>query len=330
MRILITGGNGFIGRETSRQLLALGHSVTSLDIAGAPVAGVMQHQGDVRDRLDVLGAAAGSERVIHLASKVGIGHYLFEHTTTWETILLGTKHVVEACIHWGIPLTMTSSSEVYGKGHPSRVMGEDSDLVFGPTTKTRWVYGMSKALAEQIIVTHCADGLLDARIIRPFNVVGPGQDPDSGLVFASFAHAVARDLPLVVHGTGHQTRTFCDVRDFARGLIEIALLTDPVRSQPMILNMGGSERISIEHLAQTFQRIGREVFQRESEIETVSYRSAYGTRFEDTQQRRPIYTAILTLTGWTPTIPLRTMIIDTIRDAIARVAQDAARLAITH
>lgn len=294
MKVLITGGSGFIGTHLTHALLARGDEVTVLD----PDPPTLSHPslsympGSVGDRY-AWELADGADYVIHLASLVGVHYYLERPEETVGTIIDGTSTIMAACQHYGIPLLMLSTSEAYGKG-AQLPMEEDGDLLFGPTHRTRWVYGMAKALSESLALAAHARGELDVRIVRPFNVVGPGQREESQLVFPSFLRAVTRGEPIIVHGDGTQTRTYCHVRDLVRGLL--ALMATPAASG-QVVNLGSRRQVTVRGLAKMFAaeaaRHGLE-----AEIQYVPYQEAFPAGFEDTRERWPSVARAEELIGW--------------------------------
>lgn len=319
MRHLITGGAGFIGSALAQRLLAAGEVVTILDTR--LYDGEQEHTpdrlklalGDVRDRALVNTLVAEADRVWHLASNVGVRHYIDRPRDTVSITLAGAEVIIDACVKHGRTLLMASTSEAYGK--PEKLpMAEHDDIRFGPTDTARWVYGMAKALAEQLALDAYRRHGLDVRIFRPFNIVGPGQDPNSGLIFPSYARAIAQRDALVVHGDGRQTRTFCDVQDLVTGLQRLAQAEDAAGE---VINIGSPVETSIIAVAESFAyeaaRLGVPV-----PVRIVPYEHDYPHGFEDTRRRVPDLTRAEMLLGWHPPSlrPLHSIVRRTVIDAI--------------
>lgn len=318
MRTLITGGSGFIGTELTRALLDAGDEVIVLDV----VPPKLEHprlrfcEGSVVDDVPSLFSLIRQvDRVVHLASHVGIWHYIDEAEETVSIILDGTRNVLTCLRTVPRPLLLASTSEAYGKGivYPMR---EGGDARFGPSEATRWVYGQAKALAESLALAASRRDGLDVKIVRPFNVVGPGQHEDSGLIFPSFAKRVRDGLPLLVHGDGSQTRTYCHVRDLVRGMVR--LLEEPTASGKVV-NLGGPEEVTVREIAETFVRRAGEVFGLSASWEAVPYTEVYPEGFEDISRRVPDLSRAEYLIGWKvrELIPVEAIIDETLQAVLS-------------
>lgn len=331
MKVLITGGAGFIGSTLATRFLAGGHNVTVLDnvLGHARLPSPNQHPGrlhylgvDIRTYPGLLDYIANTDLVVHLASHVGIRHYIGQTRVTIDTIVLGTERVIDACVAARVPLLMTSTSEAYGKG--VRVpMQERDDLRFGATTVPRWVYGMAKALSEHLALDAATHQGLEVRIIRPFNIVGPGQRLDSGLIFPVFADQVRRGVPLTVHGSGLQTRTFCGVDDFVDGLLRLAACPE---AAGQVVNLGSDRETTMREVAETFAQTAEESFSRSVQIDHIPYTETYPTGFEDALRRVPDLSRAQALIGWDSDdlTPLPDLVRATLADVLGSVAVPAA------
>ena len=211
-----------------------------------------------------------------------------------------------AAIRWALrddaKLLVASSSEVYGKG--IRVpFSEEDDVVFGPTTSSRWSYGYSKALDEFLTLAAVSESKLQSVIVRFFNTVGPRQNGQWGMVLPRFIQSALGGRPLEVHGDGSQQRCFCDVRDVTPALIRLLRTTDCLGR---IFNIGSDEMISMQALAERVIRVTGS----QSRIEHVSYEQVFGNGFEDLKVRQPNLQRIRQAIGFASTISLDTTIID--------------------
>lgn len=302
--ILITGGAGFIGSHLAEQMLAAGHSVTALDNlstgAAANVAHLRQHpefslvSGSVLDEALVDSLVGRAGRVFHLAAAVGV-RYILEHPVeTITTNVDGTRIVLEAVRKYGVPLLITSTSEVYGK-NPKVPLSEDDDSVVGATSLTRWSYACTKALDEFLALAYVRTQGVKAVIVRLFNTVGPRQVGRYGMVIPRFVSAALEGKPLLVHGDGQQSRTFCDVSDAVSALQK--LIEEP-QAFGQVFNVGGKDEITILELARRVVALTGS----KSEIRMIPYDLAFaGTEgFEDMRRRVPDLSKIRGLTGYEP------------------------------
>ncbi|MCC6909306.1 MAG: GDP-mannose 4,6-dehydratase [Phycisphaerales bacterium] len=312
---LITGGAGFIGSHLAERLLAQGCRVVAVDdlstgseanVAHLPPDRFKLVRSAVVDAMDQLRARQFDE-VYHLAAGVGVDLVLERPLEVIEGSLRNAVALLEAARSWGrggraCPVLMASSSEVYGKSAkvPFR---EDDDVVYGPTTMTRWSYAYAKGMDEFVALSYHARHQLPVVLARFFNTVGPRQSGSWGMVLPRFVQAALQGQPLRIFGDGTQQRCFCDVRDVVSVLP--ALLRNPA-CRGGVYNVGSSQLLSIRQLAETvIQVLGST-----SRLELVPYDHAYGPGFEDVAVRQPDLTRLETATGFEPTIT----IMQTIRD----------------
>jgi UDP-glucose 4-epimerase len=314
-RVLITGGAGFIGSHLADSLLARGDRVTVVDnLSTGSAANLPEHPGlrfldaDVSEALETFHAeGAGFDQIYHLAAAVGVQLVMDDPDGSIRTNILSTIDLLDfASASDPAPATLiASSSEVYGKGSRSPFSEED-DVVYGPTTIARWSYGMSKALDEHLALTAHRSRALPVVVARFFNTVGPRQVGRYGMVLPRFVGAALAGRPIVVHGSGRQTRCFCDVRDVVEVLPR--LLGEP-SCHGRVFNVGSDREITISALAEAVvATLGSG-----SEIRTLPYEEAFPAGFEDLPRRRPDLTRIRAAVGFEPRIPLET----TIRDVAA-------------
>ena len=311
MRYLITGGAGFIGSHLTERLLERGDRVVLLDnLSTGSMENIRHlkssermeyHLDNIENRQLLAELVDDADVVVHLAAAVGVKLIVESPVKTIETNVNGTQMILEAACKKKKLVLTASTSEVYGK-NTNVPFTEDADLVLGPTTKGRWSYAASKALDEFLALSYWKEKKLPVIVVRLFNTVGPRQTGRYGMVLPNFVKSALDNNPISIYGTGKQSRCFCDVRDTVEGLIR---LMDTDRSIGEVVNVGNTEEISIEGLAQKVkQRTGSS-----SPIEYVPYDQAYEPGFEDMMRRVPSVEKLISLTGFRPTTPL-TEIID--------------------
>jgi UDP-glucose 4-epimerase len=311
LRYLITGGAGFIGSHLTERLLERGDRVVLLDnLSTGSMENIRHlkssermeyHLDNIENRQLVAELVDDADVVVHLAAAVGVKLIVESPVKTIETNVNGTQMILEAACKKKKLVLTASTSEVYGK-NTNVPFTEDADLVLGPTTKGRWSYAASKALDEFLALSYWKEKKLPVIVVRLFNTVGPRQTGRYGMVLPNFVKSALDNNPISIYGTGKQSRCFCDVRDTVEGLIR---LMDTDRSIGEVVNVGNTEEISIEGLAQKVkQRTGSS-----SPIEYVPYDQAYEPGFEDMMRRVPSVEKLISLTGFRPTTPL-TEIID--------------------
>ena len=311
---LVTGGAGFIGSHLAEHLVALGFHVTVVDDLSTGLRSNLDNLSTDRCRfiearvveavLDL--RAQRFDRVFHLAAEVGVELVLERPAEVIESSLGNAKALLTAAAEsWRCPVLLASSSEVYGKSEavPFR---EDDDVVYGPTSMTRWSYAYAKAMDEFIGMSYHRRTGLPVVVARFFNTVGPRQRGHWGMVLPRFVQAALDGRPLPVYGSGEQRRCFCDVRDVVAVLPR---LLDSAACHGRVFNVGGDESISIAELARgVVATLGSA-----SRVEVVPYERAYGPGFEDVADRRPDLSRLRAAVGFSPRITLDR----TIRDLAA-------------
>jgi UDP-glucose 4-epimerase len=306
MRVLITGGAGFIGSHLAERLLNRGDEVDVLDDLSTGRLENIAHLtnrpgfsytfGSVTDERAVADLMDRCDIVFHLAAAVGVRLVVSRPVHTIETNVHGTETVLRQAARHKKLVVVASTSEVYGKTavFPFR---EDADLVLGPPTKTRWGYATSKLLDEFLALAYWQEHQVPVIVVRFFNTVGPRQSDRYGMVIPNFVRKALADEPLVVHGDGCQTRSFTWVGDVVSALLA---LTGERRSVGQVFNVGNGAEVSIRDLA---KRVIAMTGSR-SPIQFVPYHEVFGHGFEDMSRRVPDLTKIQRLVGYQPTVHL--------------------------
>lgn len=325
MKILITGGAGFVGSHLTDKFISQGHEVTVIDdLSTGRYANVEHLEGNPNFRLiidTVLNASLMEEliretdRVFHMASAVGVRLIMEQPVKTIETIFHGTDVVLKFCSRYRKRVLVPSTSEVYGKG-VSIPFKEEDDLLTGATDKHRWAYACAKTLDEFLALAHWKETRLPVVVVRLFNTVGPRQTGQYGMVVPRFIHSAMKNEPITVFGDGTQQRCFGHVLDIVEGLSK--LLETP-ECFGEVINLGNHEEISILGLAEK----AIEITGSSSEIRYVSYEEVYGDGFEDMQRRVPGLEKAGRLIGYKPTRTLT----DIINDVAAEFRKESAAAA---
>jgi UDP-glucose 4-epimerase len=316
MHILITGGAGFIGSHLAERLLVDGHSVTIIDnLSTGRRENIDKHlgfsefefvQGDILDQITLDKLVEKSHYVFHLAAAVGVFNIVQNPLASLLTNIRGTENVLQSAFKFGIPVFITSSSEVYGK-NVSDSLRENDDRILGSPTTLRWSYSEAKAIDESLAFAYFFEKNLETRIVRFFNTVGPRQLGSYGMVLPRFVRAAIENEPLTIYGDGKQTRCFAHVYDVVDAVIAIAFAENTVGK---VINVGNDFEISINDLA---KRVIGETGSH-SQIVYVPYAEAYGDGFEDMERRVPNLDLINRLVGWKPNRNLSSMISDISRE----------------
>ena len=307
---LVTGGAGFIGSHLVERLSARGDRVIVVDDLSTGRLGNLEAVDP--SRLTVIEAPvaeglagidpAGVHEIYHLAAAVGVRLVISQPIGTIETNVLQTSAALEFAAAGSVPIFIASTSEVYGKS--TRVpFAEDDDVVYGPPSQPRWAYACSKAIDEFLALAHHQTNGLQVVVVRFFNIVGPRQVGDYGMVLPRFVAAAVAGEPLEVYGDGRQTRCFCDVRDVVGVLPR--LVADPA-CVGRVFNAGSDRPLAIGKLAE----LVRNTLGSRSPIVRVPYERAFGPGFDDLIHRQPDLTRLREAMGFAPRIPLE----QTIRD----------------
>ena len=312
MRILVTGGAGFIGSHLCEELIGAGHSVIAVDDLStgefSNLSSIINSENfrfvkwSIFDITLLFDVAEGVDYIFHLAAAVGVFNIVNNPLNSLFTNIRGTENVLEVAHSKNIPFLLTSSSEVYGK-NVSNSLRESDDRILGSPTTLRWSYSEAKAIDESLAYAYYVEKQLETRIIRFFNTVGPRQLGAYGMVVPRFVKSAIQNEPLKVFGSGEQTRCFAHVYDVIEAVIAVAFSQNTIGK---ILNIGNNFEISINDLA---YKVIAET-NSSSTIIHVPYEEAYGDGFEDMERRVPNLDLIRNLVGWSPKRDLSLMIAD--------------------
>jgi len=312
MRILVTGGAGFIGSHLCERLVNDGHQVTVLDSVTTGRLSNLSRlidsprfefiEGSILDSIALKRHLKNTDYVFHLAAAVGVFNIVNNPLASLLTNIRGTENVLEAAYEANIPVFLTSSSEVYGKNISSSLK-ESDDRILGSPTTLRWSYSEAKAIDESLAYAYFVEKNLETRIVRFFNTVGPRQLGAYGMVVPRFVKAALNNEPITIYGNGEQTRCFAHVYDVIDAVIAIAFAANTIGR---VINIGNNFEISINDLA---KKIIVETGTK-SEIVDIPYEEAYGDSFEDMERRVPNIELIRELVGWKPQRDLSTIISD--------------------
>src|SRR5687768_11491082 len=312
MKILITGGAGFVGSHLADKLIKDGHEITVIDDLSTGRYSNIKHLEDTAGFRLIIDTVLNqplmeelireTDRVFHMASAVGVRLIMEQPVKTIETIFHGTDVILKFCSRYRKRVLIPSTSEVYGKG-ASIPFSEEDDLLTGATDKHRWAYACAKTLDEFLALAHWKETRLPVAVVRLFNTVGPRQTGQYGMVVPRFVHAALKNEPITVHGDGTQQRCFGHVSDVVEGLVKL-LETPECFGQ--VVNLGNDEEVSIIGLADRAITITES----KSEIRFIPYEEAYGDGFEDMRRRVPNLAKANKLVGYQPTRSLDDIIND--------------------
>jgi UDP-glucose 4-epimerase len=306
VRVLITGGAGFIGSHLAEALLERNDEVFVLDnLSTGSIDNIGHLKSHPRFHYTIDTVANEPllaemidrcDTVVHLAAAVGVKLIVEAPVHTIETNVHGTEVVLKHANKKKKLVVVASTSEVYGKSAevPFR---EDADLVLGPTAKHRWAYACSKMIDEFLALAYWKERKLPVVIVRLFNTVGPRQTGRYGMVLPSFVRQALAGHPITVYGDGSQTRSFTYVGDVVRGMV--ALMNEPA-AVGQVYNIGNGEEISINALAAKVKQLTGS----SSPIVRLPYDQAYEAGFEDMPRRVPDISKISALIGYAPTVEL--------------------------
>ncbi len=313
LRVLITGGAGFIGSHLAEALLDRGDTVTVIDNLSTGqfdnIAHLVRHPSfrfaieDITNEIVLDRLASECDVVFHLAAAVGVKLIVEAPVHTIDTNVTGTEVVLRAALRYRAKVMLASTSEVYGKGTRAPFR-EDDDVVLGPTSRSRWAYAASKMVDEFLGLAYYRQKSLPVVVFRLFNTVGPRQTGRYGMVIPRFVNQALDGQELTVYGDGRQSRCFLHVKDAVEALL--ALLSCP-GAVGQVLNVGSVEEVAVIDLAKTVLRTASLP---EDHLTFVSYEDAYAEGFEDMLRRVPDISKLCQFTGWKPRHSLQEIVAD--------------------
>ena len=307
MKVLITGGSGFIGSHLADALIARGDEVWAIDDFSTGRLENTAHlliypqfhviHETILNREVLHDLVSRADQIYHLAAVVGVKLVVHSPVRTLETNLKGTENVLDLAHRYGKKVFIASTSEVYGRHSVNKPLREDGERIYGPTAIGRWSYAGAKAIDEFLALAYHRERGLDVVIARLFNTVGPRQTGQYGMVIPRFVQAALRGDPICVYGDGTQSRSFTYVGDTVWAMMR---LMDCDNAIGEVFNIGNGEEVSIRDLA----RMVKAVTGSHSEIKYIPYELAYGPGFEDMEFRTPCIDKLNQYTGYAPTVNL--------------------------
>lgn len=305
MKVLVTGGAGFIGSHLVDSLLLQGHEVRVLDNLSTGKRENIEahfnnprfsfHEGTIVDPAAVEALTSACDTIYHLAAAIGVRYVIDDPLGGMETNVRGTEEVLKAANVAKARVVIASSSEVYGKGKSGDAwepFREDGDCVIGPTSVPRWWYALAKSLDEHLAFAYHRQCGLEVSVVRYFNIFGPRCDPGGYGVLARFVSQALRGEPLTVFGDGEQRRSFTYVSDAVRATL---LAGQSREALGEAFNVGSSVEISINDAAQRVLGLTGS----KSIVHHQQHQEVFGPRFEDTRRRVPDVQKAERLLGFT-------------------------------
>jgi UDP-glucose 4-epimerase len=291
MKVLITGGAGFIGSNLCRKYLERGDEVYVVDNLSTGkfenISDLLEKYPDrisfdkdsiLNDKL-IMKLTSLVDVVVHLAAAVGVKYIINNPLSAMETNIIGTENVLRGAKVFKKKIIIASSSEVYGDQVKAPLVEEDS-VIFGPSVKLRWSYAASKLVDEFLALSYYRTLNIPVVICRFFNIIGPNQTGEYGMVVPRFVNQALKNEPLSVYGEGDQSRTFTFIEDAIGAIMNIVDKDDCIGE---IINIGGTEEIKIVDLAKKIIKISGSL----SRIEFIPYKRVYGKDFDDMKRRVP-------------------------------------------
>jgi len=306
MKILITGGAGFIGSHLTEKLLEQGEEVFVLDDLSTGSLENIKHlkdnknfhfiEGSVLDEDLMAENIAEVDEVYHLAAAVGVRLILGKPLHSLLTNIKGTEIVLKEAAKKKTKVLITSTSEVCGKGDKLPFREED-DRTYGSVYNDRWVYAFSKAVDEFLGLAYWREKGLPVVIVRLFNIIGPRQTGFYGMVVPTFIKQALKGEPITVFGDGEQSRCFADVEDVVGALITLMAIE---KGLGQVVNLGSNREVTINQLAEMVKNLTASA----SGVVHIPYEKAYADGYEDFRHRVPDIAKIKTLIGYQPKFTL--------------------------
>ena len=300
MRVLVTGGAGFIGSHLADALIARGDQVVALDNFSTGSTANIKHitknfeiiDGDIRNADLINDSIKDVDLVFHMAAALGVNTILESPLESISTNIAGSEVVLNAAASHKKRILIASTSEIYGK-NPKQPLNETDDRVIGSPQKIRWSYSDAKAIEEAMAFSLNQEKGLKVTTARLFNTVGPRQSAHYGMVVPRFVRSALKNEPISIYGDGTQSRVFCHVDDAIEALLTL-VGTDKTVNE--VYNVGGTGEITINELADSVIKETKS----QSSIEFIPYEKAYAPGFEDMQRRVPDISKIRQELDWAP------------------------------
>jgi UDP-glucose 4-epimerase len=310
MRVLITGGAGFIGSHLADALIARGDQVVALDNFSTGSTANIKHitknleiiDGDIRNTELINETTKDVDLVLHMAAALGVNTILESPLESISTNIAGSEVVLNAATNYKKRILIASTSEIYGK-NPKQPLNESDDRVVGSPQKIRWSYSDAKAIEEAMAFSLNQDKGLKVTTARLFNTVGQRQSAQYGMVVPRFVKAALSNETINIYGDGTQSRVFCHVQDAIEALLALVATEKTINE---VYNVGGTGEITIKQLAETIIKQTNS----KSTIEYIPYEKAYAPGFEDMQRRVPDISKIKEAIKWQPQRDLTQIIAD--------------------
>jgi UDP-glucose 4-epimerase len=310
MRVLVTGGAGFIGSHLADALIARGDQVVALDNFSTGSTANIKHitknfeiiDGDIRNAELINDTIKDVDLVFHMAAALGVNTILESPLESISTNIAGSEVVLNAAANHKKRILIASTSEIYGK-NPKQPLNEMDDRVVGSPQKIRWSYSDAKAIEEAMAFSLNREKGLIVTTARLFNTVGPRQSAHYGMVVPRFVRSALENGPISIYGDGTQSRVFCHVHDAIEALLALVGSDKTINE---VYNVGGTGEITIKELANTVIKETNS----QASIEFIPYEKAYALGFEDMQRRVPDISKIKQDLGWAPKKNLSQIIAD--------------------
>jgi UDP-glucose 4-epimerase len=310
MKVLVTGGAGFIGSHLTDSLLLNNDEITVVDNFSTGNINNLDHakskiniiDGDIRDQNLIERTVSEVDLVFHMAAALGVNNILNSTLDSISVNITGSDVVLKAAAKYDKRIVIASTSEIYGK-NDKQPLSETDDRVIGSPQKIRWSYSDAKAIEEATATVLYQTSGLRVTTIRLFNTVGPRQKGQYGMVVPRFVQNALTNKPLNIYGDGKQTRVFCHVSDVIDALLKITKTDNSIGE---VYNLGGVGEISINELAQKVIQITNSI----SKIEYTPYDKAYPFGFEDMLRRVPDISKLESVIAWEPKKNLDQIITD--------------------
>jgi len=310
MRVLVTGGAGFIGSHLTDALIARGDQVVALDNFSTGSTANIKHitknfeiiDGDIRNKDLINESIKDVDLVLHMAAALGVNTILESPLESISTNIAGSEVVLNSAAKHKKRILIASTSEIYGK-NPKQPLNETDDRVVGSPQKIRWSYSDAKAIEEAMAFSLNQETGLKVTTARLFNTVGPRQSAHYGMVLPRFVRSALKNEPINIYGDGTQSRVFCHVDDAIEALLAL-VATDKTINE--VYNLGGTGEVTIKELADAVIKKTNS----QSSIEFIPYENAYAPGFEDMQRRVPDISKINQDLGWAPKKDLSQIITD--------------------